>query len=92
MTPWGEGVRPVSAPYWAPEVPPWLPTISIDPAAALVLAERERKGAEHMRKLAREVADLHDGVLVLLLEWMAKDSEMHERILRLVARRAESPA
>jgi hypothetical protein len=53
------------------------------------LADAERSGVEHLRKLGREVTSLHDGLLALLLEMMALDSEKHERVLRYLAKRIE---
>ena len=54
------------------------------------LAREEREGVDHLRKLAREVSTLHNGLLALLLEMMALDSEKHEKVMRYIARRLEA--
>ncbi len=53
------------------------------------LAKEEREGVDHLRRLAHEVSNLHSGLLALLLEMMALDSEKHEKVMRYIARRLE---
>lgn len=65
---------------------PGLPP-SISATTARSLADDERRGARQLRSLARELAQSYDGLLSLLLEMMALDSEKHERVLRYVERR-----
>jgi rubrerythrin len=48
------------------------------------LARDEREGAKRMRELARMSRDEYGGLLSLLLEGMAADSEKHARMLRFV--------
>lgn len=62
-------------------------TTSISLAEARRLADDERQGVTHLRRLAREIAALHDGLPALLLEMMALDSEKHERVLHYVEHR-----
>lgn len=50
----------------------------------------ERSGARHLHDIARRFGDMHQGVISLLLDSMARDSEKHERILRFVLRRLTS--
>ena len=54
------------------------------------LAKEEHEGVDHLRRLAREVSTLHNGLLALLLEMMALDSEKHEKVMRFIARRLET--
>ena len=52
----------------------------------------EREGARQLRRLARQMPDLHGGLYALLLEVMARDSEKHERILAFILRRLTAVA
>ena len=64
-----------------------------DRTAAIVatraLIREDREGARHLRHLARQEHQLHDGIYAILLESMARDSEKHEHILRYVLKRLE---
>ena len=62
------------------------------PEVVAELAREEHEGVQHLRKLAHEVSSLHNGLLALLLEMMALDSEKHEKVMRYIARRLESRA
>lgn len=53
-------------------------------------SRQERDGAHRLRELARQNGDLYGGVLALLLESMARDSEKHERILRFILERLKA--
>lgn len=53
-------------------------------------ARDEIAGSREMRRLARECRPLYDGLLGLLLDTMADDSEKHERIMRFILRRLET--
>jgi rubrerythrin len=53
-------------------------------------ARDEIAGSREMRRLARECRSLYDGMLGLLLDTMADDSEKHERILRFILKRLEA--
>ncbi len=72
---------------------PLSPDALEDRTAAIVatraLIREEREGARHLRHLARQEHQLHDGVYAILLESMARDSEKHEHILRYVLKRLE---
>lgn len=57
--------------------------------ATRALIREEREGARHLRHLARQEHQLHDGIYAILLESMARDSEKHEHILRYVLKRLE---
>jgi rubrerythrin len=49
----------------------------------------ERHSARVLKELAGSSSDLHGGVVQLLLEWMALDSQKHERALRFMQQRLE---
>ncbi len=53
-------------------------------------ARDEIAGSREMRRLARECRALYDGLLGLLLDTMADDSEKHERIMRFILKRLET--
>lgn len=50
-------------------------------------ARHERETAGRFRRLARTQGDLYGGLLALLLETMAADSDKHHRILRFILKR-----
>lgn len=50
-------------------------------------ARHEREAAVRFRRLARTQRDLHGGLLSLLFEAMAADSDKHHRILRFILKR-----
>ncbi len=52
--------------------------------------DEERQGARELEKAAADLRELHGGLFSLLLEWMAVDSQKHERAMRFLARRLES--
>ena len=71
-----------------------LPADALEDRGAAIVATRalireEREGARHLRHLARQEHQLHDGIYAILLESMARDSEKHEHILRYVLKRLE---
>jgi rubrerythrin len=49
--------------------------------------QEERAGARILKALASTSRDLHGGVVQLILEWMALDSQKHERALRFIQQR-----
>lgn len=53
-------------------------------------ARDEIAGSREMRRLARECRSLYDGLLGLLLDTIADDSEKHERIIRFILKRLET--
>jgi rubrerythrin len=53
-------------------------------------ARDETTSAREMRRLAKDARSLYGGLLGLLLDTMADDSEKHERILRFVLKRLEA--
>ena len=54
------------------------------------LIRDEHEGARHVRHLARQDANLYDGLYALLLETIARDSEKHATILRYLLQRTEN--
>ncbi len=61
-------------------------------ASARELADQERNGVRRLRELAKEHKEVYSGLLSLLLEGIASDSQKHERVLRFVARRLKERA
>ena len=61
-------------------------------ASARALADQERNGVRRLRELAKEYKEVYSGLLSLLLEGIASDSQKHERVLRFVARRLKDQA
>jgi rubrerythrin len=53
-------------------------------------ARDETTSAHEMRHLAKDARSLYGGLLGLLLDTMADDSEKHERIMRFVLKRLET--
>ncbi len=70
-----------------PGGPARLPRSREQMAQVLAYVREERDGARQLRGLARSFGPVHDGMIALLLESMALDSEKHERLLRFVLRR-----
>ena len=56
-------------------------------AAVQALADREGAGVGHLRELAKQHKQVYSGLLSLILEGIASDSEKHERVLRFAAKR-----
>lgn len=52
-----------------------------------LFARQERETAARFRRLARTQHDLYGGLLALLFETMAADSDKHHRILRFILKR-----
>jgi hypothetical protein len=76
-----------------------LPTMSEPPQApmAQVVAtvrefiRQEHEGVRHLKELARQSKRLNGGLDSLLLETMVLDSQKHERILRFILERLQTP-
>jgi rubrerythrin len=55
--------------------------------ALLSFIQHEQQSASRFREMAERNADLYKGLVSVLLETMAADSEKHERLLRFILRR-----
>ena len=78
-------------------LPPVTPRRTIPDGAEIAAAVRalirdEHEAARHVRHLARQEPGLHDGLVPLMLETIARDSEKHATILQFVQRRLEERA
>lgn len=71
----------------APAVEPGLDDLI---AATQARLREEHESVRHWRSFARDDRDLYDGVLGLLTDILAMDSQKHEKILRFLARRLET--
>jgi hypothetical protein len=54
--------------------------------ALMTFIQHEQRSVSHFREMAERNTDLYNGLVSLLLETMAGDSEKHERILRFLLR------